>query len=157
MLRMKHELKTILNGAGIPAEYGGDWKLGKVIRDHGVYISLRQISGTEGALHQYLGTDAQGNELYGMALELKFALVLLSPKEQGISGAEAFGEETMNAVLGAMQQLGAREILCSEAKYDALRDCFRQEITVDSQVMAYGVETNQGICLTEFRVQALVL
>lgn len=157
MQELKRALKSALEQAGIPVAEGGSWKMGTLRTEKGAYVSLRQIIGNGGALGQYLGTDSNGSEVYGAELTVTFALVLLTPKEWGAPEAEAFGEETMNAVLAAMSQLGIQEIQCSEAQYDSLRDCFRQEITVQSRMMAYGNETDHGVALREFRVNAEVL
>lgn len=157
MQEIKAALKAALKQAGISAADGGAWKMGPLQKENGVFISLRQIKGAQGAFQQYLGMDVNGNEVYGAELTVTFALVLLTPKELGAPEAEAFGEEVMNAVLLAVGQLGIQEILCAEAKYDSLRDCFRQEITVQSRMVAYGTETDGGIALRDFRVKALML
>lgn len=157
MTSLKTELKELLQQGGIPVEDGGAWKMGTILRENRAYVSLRQISGMQGAFQQYWGTDEQGSEIYGMQLVVKFALVLLSPKSLGAAGAEAFGEETLNRVLMGAGGLGAQEIHCTEARYDSLRDCFQQEISVESQVMAYGTETDGGIRLSGFRVKGTVL
>lgn len=157
MNSLKTELKECLRQGGIPVEDAGAWQMGKILRESKAYVSLRQITGGQGAFRQYWGTDEQGNEIYGMQLTVKFALVLLTPKSLGAAGAEAFGEETLNTVLTGAGELGAQEILCTEARYDSLRDCFQQEISVESHVMACGTETDSGITLTGFRVKGTVL
>lgn len=157
MQELKAALKETLKQAGIAVTDGGAWKMGPLQKEKGVFVSLRQITGTQGAFQQYLGMDINGNEVYGAELTVTFALVLLTPKELGAPEAGVFGEEIINAVLLAVGQLGAQEILCAEAQYDSLRDCFRQEITVQSRIMAYGTETDSGIELRDFRVKALVL
>lgn len=157
MQELKAALKAALKQAGISAADGRAWKMGPLQKEKGVFVSLRQITGAQGAFQQYLGQDIDGNEVYGAELTVTFALVLLTPKELGAPEAEAFGEEIMNAVLLAVGQLGVQEILCAEAQYDSLRDCFRQEITVQSRIMAYGTETDSGVALSDFRVKALML
>lgn len=157
MQELKTVLKSALKQAGIPVADGGPWEMGAIRKEKGVFVSLRQITGGQGVFQQYLGTDSNGNEVYGSELSVTFALVLLTPKERGAQEAERFGEETINAVLLTVSQLGAQEIQCSEAGYDSLRDCFRQEITVQSRIMAFDTETESGVTLREFRVKALML
>ena len=154
MLELKEKLRQILQDAGISADNSGNWKLGDLLLENHAYISLRQVTAEQGAMYRYLGCDEDGSEIYGMLLTVKFAVVLLTPKAYGGYGAEEFAEEAMNAILMASGQLGARDVVCSEAGYDSLRDCFRQEILVESRVLAYGTETDSGILLTGFRIRA---
>lgn len=156
MLTLKACLKEGLKEAGIKAGDAGDWRLGELIIEKALYISLRQAVAAQGAMQSYLGCDAEGCEVYGMQMEVKSALVLLSPKGDGGYGVEAFAEEVMNVLLSATQRLGIRAICCEEMAFDSLRDCFRQEIVLTQQVMAYGARTDEGIALEEFRVLAEV-
>lgn len=157
MRSMKEALMRILNQAGIRPEEAGAWAMGSLLEKNKVCLSLRQIVGVPGALFQYLGTGEDGDEIYGMELTVRFGLTLLCPKQQGATGAEDFEEEILNGLMLSLGDLGAREISCSEVQYDSLRDCFRQEITVENRVMAYGTRGETGMELTGFRVKAAVL
>ena len=156
MLKVKEVLRQGLQDAGIAASDARAWRLGTLVEKKGVYISLRQVTVTQGAMNCYLGLDSDGNEIYGMAVDVQFALVLLSPKADGGYGAEAFAEETLNALLAASELLDVREVTCGEAMYDSQRDCFRQEMVVSNQMMAYGVRTDVGIALERFCIRASV-
>ncbi len=156
MLDLKETLRKGLADAGISAGNAREWSLGKQVTERGLYISLRQVTAEQGALYHYLGANADGDEVYGMTLDVKFALVLLNPKGSGGCGAEEFAEETLNALMAAPDVLGARAISCGEAEYDSLRDCFRQEMVVSSRVMAYGTRTEEKTKLEDFRIEASV-
>ena len=157
MLELKRLLQEELNNANIQARNASDWHMGGPVEEKGAFISLRQAGISPGAMYGYVGLDAEGNERFGMVLDVKFALVLLSPKKDGGIGAETFGEDTANALMVSAGRLGIREMVCNEAAYDKIRDCFRQEIVVFNQVLAYGVKEDTGIRLEQFCIQALVL
>ena len=154
MRELKQLLQEELKNAGIAAKAAGQWRLGGLIEENCVFIQLQQASVTQGGMYGYLGQDTQGNEQYGMALNVKFALVLLSPSAAGGEGAEAFAEEVLNTLMASVSVLGIQDMVCAQAEYDSLRDCFKQEIVVSNQVMAYGVKTEAGITLERFCVQA---
>lgn len=156
MLDLKETLRKGLADAGISAGNAREWSLGKLVEERGLYISLRQVTAAQGALYHYLGVNSDGDELYGMTMDVIFALVLLSPKSSGGYGAEEFAEETINALMAVPEAMGAREIVCGEAEYDSLRDCFRQEIVVSNRVMAYGTQTDVGTKLEDFHIEASV-
>lgn len=153
MKKLKQLLKQELERAGICTEDAKAWRLGQVITDNRLYISLRKLSAVQGALSGYLGMEANGDEIHGMCLDVQFALVLLTPREYGGYGAEEFVEEIMETLMLLSEHLGVREILCGEAGYDSLRDCFRQEVLVSNQVMAYGTVQDEGVVLEDFRIQ----
>lgn len=154
MNKLKQMLLAQLAENGVLTEAGKEWRPGKLVEEKGAFLSLRQATAEQGALCRYLGCDAHGAEVYGMRMEIEFALVLLSPKAGGGAGAEEFAEQVFDGLLNASGNLGLREISCGEAGYDSLRDCFRQEIRAKCLVMAYATKTDEGMCLEEFRIQA---
>ncbi len=90
MDKLKKTLLEGLQGLGIPAQAGNPWTQAGPLRSGVVNLTILGAASEGGC--QYLGLDEQQRECYGTVLTVEFAMVLLSPKEQGASGAEAMAQ-----------------------------------------------------------------
>lgn len=155
MNELKEKLLEALRQGGLEGLHGEPWEMASRVASPRAALRICRVRAVDGGFGRYLGTDALGKELYGMQLEVEFGLMLLSPKEEGASGAEEYAEKTLTALILSPEAVPAGEIRCGEIGYDPKRDCFRQELTLTTGVLAVAVQEDETMLLTEIRLKAV--
>lgn len=154
MVELKKRLLEALRLGGLEGLQGEPWEMtGRVTKPRAA-LRICRVRAVDAGFQRYLGTDEKGRERYGMHLEVEFALMLLSPKEGGASGAEEYGERVLSTLILSPEGAKTGEILCGEISYDPKRDCFRQEMTLKTGVLAVAVQEDEAMLLAEIRLEA---
>lgn len=154
MNELKRVLAEALENMGLSVEMAEQWKKSTPLKQNKICLKLRGISAEQGQM--YLGTDWQGAECYGRQLKVALSLILLTPREQGAEGVESLGEQVVERLISGIYGIDLREILLEEAKYDSMRDCFRQEVQMNIRAMALGEMEDGGFTLSRFRLNGTV-
>lgn len=155
MVKLKEKLLEALRQGGLAGLHGEPWEMAGQVTEPRAALRISRVRAVDGGFGRYLGTDALGRELYGMQLELELALMLLSPKEEGASGAEEYAEKVLTTLILSPVAVAAGEICCGEMGYDPKRDCFRQEMTLKTGALAVAVQEDETMLLTEIRLKTV--
>lgn len=149
MDRLKQKVLASLRGAGFQAQAGLPWSKGSPLKEETICLRLRQAEMGQRAAC-YLGTDEQEQEQFSAELTVELGLVLLSPREKGGAGCEAFGEQVFSRLLEGIDGFPTEELRLGESGYDSVRDCFTAELRTVSRVTVYVVKTEDGPVITDF-------
>ncbi len=157
MDRLKKAVLAALKQAGYPAEAGTGWKLSGPLKTEKICVYILRTETVENTVSNYLGTDDQGQERFAVELEAELGLKLLTPREKGGAGCEAFGEEVFEALLTGMEGFPIEKITMGESGYDSVRDCFTTEIRTVSRVMAHVVKRDSSAVIKDIEIRGTIL
>ena len=155
MIKLKEKLLEALRQGGIAGLQAEPWELAGRVTKPRAALRICRVRAVDAGFGRYLGTDELGRERCGMHLEVELALTLLSPKDGGALGAEEYAEQVLNALILSPEAVPAGEICCGETGYDPKRDCFRQEMTLKTGVLAVAVQEDEAMVLAEIRLEAM--
>lgn len=155
MIKLKEKLLEALWLGGIEGLQAEPWELACRVTSPRTALRICRVRAVDAGFGRYLGTDELGRERCGMHLEVEFSLMLLSPKEEGAGGAETYGERVLSTLILSPEGAKTGEILCGEISYDPKRDCFRQEMTLKTGVLAVAVQEDEAMLLAEIKLEAV--
>ena len=82
MDELKKRLLEALRQGGLEGLQAEPWEMVCRVTEPKAALRISRVRAVDGGFQRYLGTDPLGKEIYGMQLEVEFALQLLSPKPQ---------------------------------------------------------------------------
>lgn len=154
MEKLKAAIRQSLEQEGFRIMDAMPWKSCGIVQEPNICISIKRLSAEEGACYQYLGLDENGQEQYGMRLNMQAMLTILSPKAGGQETCQEYLEQVFFSLLRGIPGFPVMTLESTEVSYHQVRDCFHASILADTTVMVFKTVTDTGREITEFRIRA---
>lgn len=154
MEKLKAAMRQALEQEGFQVVEAMPWKSCGIVQEPKLCISIKSLSAEAGACYQYLGLDENGQEQYGMRLNMQAMLTILSPKAGGQETCQVYLEQVFFSLLRGIPGFPVVTLESTEVSYHQVRDCFQASILADTTVMVFMTVTDTGQEITEFRIRA---
>lgn len=154
MKKLKVLIQEALEQEGFQIMDAMPWKSCGIVREPKICIAVKRLSAGEGACYQYLGLGENGQEQYGMRLNMQVLLTILSPKGGGQEQCQEYLEQVFYSLLQGIPGFPVMTLESSEISYHQVRDCFQADIAAETTVMVCQTATDTGREITEFRIRA---
>ncbi len=130
MVELTEAFCSALTQAGIPACSAKGPDLSPRLKESAVAVSVKELAHSPGGFSAYLGIH-EGQELYGMRLNARMLLEILSPVHMGAAECRACLDRVSVALAQGVEGVSILEIVTHAPEYDPVGDYFLARLEAD--------------------------
>lgn len=123
MVELTQAFLSALTGAGIHAMAAREPNLSPRLKQSAVAVSVEQLDAVPGGFCAYLGIH-EGQELYGMRLNARMRLDVLSPTKMGAGECRRALDQASGVLSQGVEGVSISQIVTHAPAYDPVGDCF---------------------------------
>lgn len=130
MVELTQAFLDALTGAGLHARAAKGTERSPRLAASAVAISVAELTQSPGGFSSYLGVQ-DGQELYGMRVQAKMRLDVLSPVQMGAGECRRALDETCAVLAQGVPGVSITGIVSHAPEYDRVGDCFSAVVEVE--------------------------
>lgn len=129
MVELTQAFLDALTGAGIHARAAKGTERSPRLEASAVAVSVAELTQSPGGFSAYLGVQ-DGQELYGMRVQAKMRLDVLSPVQMGAGECRRALDEACAVLAQGVPGVSITGIVSHAPDYDRVGDCFCAQVEV---------------------------